>query len=329
MTQLDILVAGATGYVGRDVTRELTARGHRVTALVRPSSPALGDAVVDGALEGAARLPYDEDGLAKLARVDTVISCIASRTGVARDAWEVDYQRNLALLELAKRNGATRFILLSAICVQKPRLAFQFAKLKFETALAESGLDYAIIRPTAYFKSLAGQIGRLQDGKPYLMFGDGALTACKPISTADLARFIAEAVESEQAANTILPIGGPGDAITPREIGQMLFELANLAPKFRAVPPAMFRMASGLLTPLGWVIPPLQAKAELARIGHYYATESMLVWDAANERYDAAQTPSFGSDTLREFFAQALTGGLAGQELGAQRIFSKTSGEDV
>ncbi len=55
--------------------------------------------------------------------------------------------------------GAQHFVLLSAICVQKPLLEFQRAKLKIETELqSQNDLTYAIVRPTAFFKSLGGQV---------------------------------------------------------------------------------------------------------------------------------------------------------------------------
>jgi len=80
----------------------------------------------------------------------------------------VDYQAHLFALEAAKAVGVQQFVLLSAICVQKPLLAFQKAKLAFESALIESGVTYSIVRPTAFFKSLAGQLARVQKGKPFL-----------------------------------------------------------------------------------------------------------------------------------------------------------------
>ena len=224
-------------------------------------------------------------------QVDTVISCLASRTGVRDDAWAVDYRANSNLLRAAEANGVRQFVLLSAICVQKPQLEFQRAKLAFEQELIDSTLAWTIVRPTAFFKSLSGQIPRVRQGKPFLLFGDGRGTACKPISEADLARFIVDCVDDRSRDNTIQPIGGPGDAITPREQGELLFRLAGKPATFRSVPVGMFAVASALLTPLGYVVPSLGAKAELARIGRYYATESMLLWDSEAERYDAAATP--------------------------------------
>jgi divinyl chlorophyllide a 8-vinyl-reductase len=61
----------------------------------------------------------------------------------------------------------------------------------------------------------------------------------------------------------------------------------------------------------GRVAPPLAAKAELARIGRYYATESMLVLNPATGRYDAAATPSTGTETLFDFYAAILAGAPA------------------
>lgn len=55
-------------------------------------------------------------------------------------------------------------------------------------------------------------------------------------------------------------------------------------------------------------LPPLAAKAELAKIGRYYATESTLVLDPATGRYDAAATPSTGVQTLFDSCAQLVRG---------------------
>jgi divinyl chlorophyllide a 8-vinyl-reductase len=66
---------------------------------------------------------------------------------------------------------------------------------------------------------------------------------------------------------------------------------------------------------------PPQDAAEFGRIGKYYATESMLVWDEAKGVYDADATPEYGIDTLEAFFKKAVTEGLAGQELGDQAVF--------
>ncbi len=285
-----IVLAGASGTIGRAVSSALDLDGHEVTCISRAD---FADAET---LTGAV----------KRAKPDTVISCIASRSGSPKDAQAVDYQANVDLLAAAKRAGARHFILLSAICVQRPRLAFQHAKLAFEAELQSSGIDWTIVRPTAFFKSLSGQVGRVRRGKPFLLFGDGKLTRCKPIGDGDLARFIAECVTDPGRRNRVLPIGGPGPAVSPSEQGEMLFALTGQEPRYRSIAPALFKGASRVLSLVAPFSEWFAEKAEYARIAHYYATESMLVLDPETGEYSEDATPEFGSETLRHHYAALL-----------------------
>jgi divinyl chlorophyllide a 8-vinyl-reductase len=253
-------------------------------------------------------------------RFDAVVSCMASRTGAPKDAWAIDHFAHLNVLDAARQSGVVHFVLVSAICVQKPLLAFQQAKLAFEAALIKSGLRYSIVRPTAFFKSLSGQIERVRRGRRFLIFGDGTLTACKPISDDDLADYIAGCLEEESRWNCILPIGGPGEAVTPRQQGEALFALLGQPPRFQSVPVALLDVIIGGLGALGLIVPSVNKKAELARIGRYYATESMLVLDPQTGRYSATATPSTGTQTLFDFYRSVLAGADA-PERGDHAVF--------
>lgn len=318
-----VLVAGASGYIGRVVVRELLARGHGVTCLLR-RPPAADDSAFAGARLLVADLSAPDSLPASAFEEEppeAVISCMATRSGGVKDAWAVEYEANLRLLRAAEALGAKQFVLLSAICVQKPLLEFQQAKLAFEQALMDSKLTWSIVRPTAFFKSLAGQVERVKAGKPFLVFGDGELTACKPISEADLARFIVACLESTEYHNRILPVGGPGPAITPRQQGELLFRLCGQPARFRQLPLGVFDAAIAVLGGLSRMFPPLADKAEFARIGRYYGSESMLLLNPETGRYDADATPSWGSDTLEDFYRRVLQQGMEGQELGEHKLF--------
>ena len=316
-----VLLLGATGTIGRAVARRLLVRGHEAVCVLRHGAAAAG--LPEGALLRHCDIG-DADSLAQYGfrgeRFDAVISCVASRTGAPADAWAIDYGANSKALGAASAAGVDHFVLLSAICVQKPRLAFQHAKLAFETELIASGMAYSIVRPTAFFKSLSGQIDRVRAGKPFLLFGDGTATACKPISDDDLACFIVECLEDEGRRNRILPIGGPGPAITPRAQGEALFALLGRAPRFRHAPVWMMDAIVFVMECAARLMPSLAAKAEFARIGRYYATESMLVLDPTTGRYDADATPSAGADLLFDHYARVLRGEAQTQR-GAHSVF--------
>ena len=301
--------------------RALVRRGHEVVCFVRPRRgpdaltppeefPA-GATVREGDVTDPASVARDGFGLHAGERFDAVVSCMASRTGAPQDAWAVDHRAHVHVLDAARQAGVGHFVLLSAICVQKPRLAFQHAKLAFERRLAGSGVRYSIVRPTAFFKSLSGQVERVRRGKPFLVFGDGALTACKPISDGDLAEYLARCLDDPACWDRVLPVGGPGEAITPWQQGELLFALLGRLPRFTHVPVRLLDAAAGALGALARVAPSplgarLAAKAEYARIGRYYATESMLVWDERAGRYDPGATPAFGRETLAGHYRKLL-----------------------
>ena len=319
-----ILVAGASGYIGRQLVRELVARGCEVTCLLRFSPPGTTrqswKAQELRLVDFASSESITDNGICG-ERYDAVYSCLATRGGGIRDSWHVEYHCNRNLLGAAREAGIPHFILLSAICVQTPRLAFQHAKLAFEQALQASDLRYSIVRPTAFFKSLSGQIGRIKAGKSFLMFGDGEQTACKPISERDLSVFLANCLNDPAAHNAVLPVGGPGPAIMPREQGEMLFRIYDKTPRFTRVPVQLFSAVSALLWPFARLSSTAADKAEFARIGRFYATESMLCIDPDTGQHSAAATPSFGADTLEAFYQRTRHEGLAGQELGEQALF--------
>ena len=313
-----VLLLGASGTIGRATARALIKLGYQVVCLIRPvkdKQSGVVDSSLQKYLDGADIRYCDATDLASLSRdgfatdhFDAVVSCMASRTGTPKDAWLVDYQANLNALQLAKDTGVKHFVMLSAICVQKPLLAFQHAKLAFENELMHSGLTYSIVRPTAFFKSLSGQLQRVKAGKPYLIFVDGKQTACKPISDDDLGDYLAGCLENTNRHNRILPIGGPGPAITPLEQGEYLFKLLGKTPRFKSVPLWLLDAIANVLGLFGKVIPVLAEKAELTKIGRYYASESMLVWDANAQRYDADLTPSHGTQTLFDAYDEWVKG---------------------
>ena len=316
------MLLGATGTIGRATAAALVAQGYDVVCFVRA-----GSSENKGLPEAASVRVGDVTDPASLARdafcgehFDVLVSCLASRTGAPHDAWAIDHAAHVTALAAAQAAGVTQMVLLSAICVQKPLLAFQHAKLAFEEALIASGVTWSIVRPTAFFKSLSGQVERVRRGKPFLVFGDGERTACKPISDRDLATYLVDCIADENRHDRILPIGGPGDAITPRQQGEALFAAAGVAPRFKHVPVRLLDTIIAVLDTAGRVSRVAKNKAELARIGRYYATESMLFWCPFRAVYDPKSTPSTGTDTLLDHYKQ-LIAGTARVDLGDHAVF--------
>ncbi|CAJ1374138.1 unnamed protein product [Effrenium voratum] len=179
-----------------------------------PRSPSLGSS--EGSLGSAspchaAHVVQDQLLASLQKKPEGAVCCLASRSGGRQESFEVDYQATVNCAEAARKAKLQHFVMLSAVCVQRPLLAFQEAKLKAEEELCVEGdMAYSVVRPTAFFKSLVSQVKGVKSGAPFVMFGDGTEVRCKPISEEDLASFIADCFWDPAKKNQILPIGGPG-----------------------------------------------------------------------------------------------------------------------
>jgi divinyl chlorophyllide a 8-vinyl-reductase len=333
--QKTAVVAGATGYIGKSVVRESLRQGYKTIALVRDASKVTnkeGKKLYGDFLEGAELVECDvtdeasltktfEQITAENGKIDAVVSCLASRSGVKKDAYLIDYQATLNCLEAGRACKAGHFVLLSALCVKNPWLQFQQAKLKFEAKLQEqTDMTYTIVRPTAFFKSVSGQLEVVKSGAPFVMFGDGEVTRCNPIAESDLATYMMDSVTDPKRRNAAINLGGPDDPITMKMQGNMLFEATGMEPKYLFAPLFIFDAVINTLQFLANVtqLEGLEDAAETGRIGKYYAVESMLT-EKDDEKY--------GTITLQEHYNRIA---VEGQDYDPYTtMFARARGIDV
>jgi len=306
------VVAGATGYIGKSTVRESVRQGYNTIALVRDLEKienAQGQALYGQYYEGAKLVQCDvcdaealTKTLAEIATenngIEAIISCLASRSGIKKDAYKIDYQATLNCLDAGRDESvkARHFVLLSAYCCKNPWLQFQQAKLKFEAALQDQNdMTWSAVRPTAFFKSVSGQLEVIQSGAPFVMFGDGKVTRCNPISEADLATYLIDCITDKSRENKILNLGGPDEPLTMQTQGEMLYKAVGKEPNFLYAPLWLFDV---IIDSLQWAADTfnsekLENAAETGRIGKYYAVEDMLTTDPSEK---------YGTMTLQEHY---------------------------
>lgn len=135
-----VLVAGSTGFIGRNVVQALVRRNIAVTSLVRPGSTASTEYLNTSRI--AVANPLDRAAIEATYCKEqpcTTICCISSRSGTNSSSWAVDYGAGVNLLRSQAHIGGS-FVLLSAFCCQKPKLQYQFAKLRLENEIKATDL---------------------------------------------------------------------------------------------------------------------------------------------------------------------------------------------
>ena len=283
-----VVIVGATGYIGRGVVAEAVRQGYRVVAVVR----AIRD---DTRFEGAEVVVADVGSPTSMAQVfagkaDVVISCLATRSGLPKDFDDIDYKATLNVLNTAMAAGAKKFVLLSAICVRKPDLPLQLAKLKMEDELMRSGIDYTIVRPTAYFWVFDSQARMIAKGKPAYLIGSGAQAVHNPISREDLATFMVDSITNEERRDRVFVIGGPevpDNIISYRDALGMVFQALGQEPRFVRIPDWAMRALIRVTRFIGLASRRAAVFSGFLNVVYYYMVNDM-------------RAPGYGSMTFRE-----------------------------
>ncbi len=236
-----VLVAGATGTLGRHVCRELKRRGYQTRALVRRAE-ALAEmrGEVDGVFVGDATR---RETLASACEgAHAVVSALGApltldSSGPRAGFREVDLAGNVNLLAEARAAGVTKFVYVSVFGADELRgLEYVDAHEEFVAALRTSRLGHTVVRPTGFFYVFAEIFKMAARGRAFLVGDGGART--NPIHERDVARACADAVRPSTARE--VPLGGP-EVYTRRELTELAFRALGREPKITSLPPGLVR----------------------------------------------------------------------------------------
>ncbi|EAT58535.1 SDR family oxidoreductase [Chlorobium ferrooxidans] len=288
-----VLIAGASGYLGRYAVSEFSKRGYRIRALVRNpekiktagphGEPAIYD-LVDEIVIGDVTDPATIEGVCN--GVDIVFSALGLTAPDPKlTSYDVDHLGNGRILEQAIGQKVSRFIYVSVFNQDKmPEIPTIKAHERFVADLKASGLSWAVIRPNGYFSDMGRFFSMARSGHLF-MVGEGE-KKINPIHGADLAVVCADAADGECRE---IPVGGP-DIYTFRAVMEMAFHACGKSPWITSMP---MWLAEGSLMVTGLFNRNL---ADLLS----FAVEAL--------KFDHV-APAYGSHHLKDFFAGLASAG--------------------
>jgi uncharacterized protein YbjT (DUF2867 family) len=283
-----VLVAGATGYLGRYAVQEFRNRGYRVRALVRNPekfrkpgqflAPSI-DSLVDEVVFADATKPETISGICE--GIDVVFSSLGMiKPDFVHTNFDVDYQGNMNILNEALQSKVKKFVYVSVFDAHRMmNIPNVQAHEKFVRELQAAGIDSAVIRPNGFFSEIGQFVSRARKGFMFWV-GDGYQRQ-NPIHGADLARVCADAVEGSEQE---IEVGGP-EVFTYREMADLACEIAGTRPVLLPLP---FWLADGLVATVGLFNRDVHDVALLA---------------TTLSRMDIV-SPKYGTHRLRDFFMQ-------------------------
>lgn len=241
-----IVVAGATGYVGRHVVAALAAQGHRMRALVRSreraeSPGAFGAPSLQGCVAEWRIVDYSHNET--LENVCQNASRIVSALGVTRQnasPWDIDFLGNLRLLQDAERHELEAFFYVNVVHCDRGTSLTMRSKHAFVESLRRSQVAAQIVNPSGYFSDMTDFLAMARKGFGFTV--DGGRTKINPIHGADLAAFIVEHLTEPSGS---WDVGGP-DIFSYRELEELAFKVAGRQPH-------ILRLRPGTLRPVQWI----------------------------------------------------------------------------
>ena len=242
MKTKSVLVAGATGYLGRHIVKQYMSMGWNVRALVRNSKAARASGLVATELfEGEATNPSTLRGA--MDGVDLVISALGiTRQRDGLSYWDVDYQANANLLADALAANVERFAYVHVLNAHKMQsVPLVAAKQAFVVRLQSAPIKSTVIAPSGFFSDMGDFLNMAEAGRVYL-FGSGHLKL-NPIDGADLADAIAGAIRDER---DYVPVGGP-EVLTQDELAEVAFEAIGKPAKIVHLPDVLRRATLKIL----------------------------------------------------------------------------------
>jgi uncharacterized protein YbjT (DUF2867 family) len=242
-----VLVAGATGYLGRFVVKAFKAKGYWVRALGRSEAKlAPIKELADELFIGEVTDPGSLDGLCD--GIDAVFSSVGitrQKDGLTYN--DVDYQANRNLLTLAEASDVSKYIYVHVLNAEKLKhVVLVQAKQTFVDDLKRSTLDHTVICPTGFFTDMEEVLSMARSGRVYL-FGDGS-SRINPIHGADLAEVCAETLVRPASE---IDVGGP-EVFTYREIAELAFDVVDQREKITCIPKYLVSATVGALR---WLTP--------------------------------------------------------------------------
>jgi uncharacterized protein YbjT (DUF2867 family) len=276
-----VLVAGATGQLGRVIVRRLIDAGVTVRALARSADRL---AAVHAQAEPAAVDLLDLARLTEACRgVDQIVATANNNMGAgATSPSRVDLAAYQNLCAAMRTAGVGRLIYVSyrGVSREAPVDIFRL-KWYIEDAIRRSGVPHVMLRPTAFMdiwidELLAKDIRRK---KIATIFGDGTRVA-NYIAVGDVAEFAVKIVSRPEVVNEAVDAGGPSN-VTQNDLATLVERRLGITAKRRHVPVAMMRLLPPLVRPFN------EVTARLMTLGLYSATlaEPYHEWQTAASRF--------------------------------------------
>lgn len=231
---MNILVTGASGYVGVHILKALQQNGHQVSACIHNKR-----------VIAAKNIPIDfsqmqtlDDWLPHLQDIDVVINSVGIITETRKQRFDdLHYRAPKALFQACEKAGVKRVIQISALGADdKAIVPYHLSKKAADDDLRDMDLDWFILRPSLIYGeggasfALFKKLSRM----PVIMLFDEGQQMLQPVHISDVVATVLRALDYDVTPRQTIDVVGQA-ALSYRQ-WMLLLRGNRFSPVFISVP---------------------------------------------------------------------------------------------
>lgn len=231
---MNILITGASGYVGGHILKALQQNGHQVSACIYKKP-----------VDAARNIPIDfsqmqtpDEWLPHLHNIDVVINCVGIIAETRKQRFDdLHYRAPKALFQACEKVGVKRVIQISALGADdKAIVPYHMSKKAADDALRGMDIDWFILRPSLIYGeggasfALFKKLSRM----PVIMLFDEGQQMLQPVHISDVVATVLRSLDDDVTPRQTIDVVGQA-ALSYRQ-WMLLLRGNRFSPVFISVP---------------------------------------------------------------------------------------------
>lgn len=211
---MNILLTGASGFIGHHILQTLEQQNHKVIACCRSPEKLFFKSENTHILQlNFVDMTDQTDWLPHLQNIDAVINCVGIIAETKRQTFETLHaQVPIALFRAAEQAGVKKIIQISALGADESAISeYHLSKKAADDALKSLAVDWTILQPSIVYGDGAQSMALFHAlaASPVHALIDGGKQLMQPIHVSDITATIIQCLKPEVPVRQTLPLVGP------------------------------------------------------------------------------------------------------------------------
>lgn len=264
---MNILITGATGFIGHAILLALARQGHILTACCRhPEALLIGPENIRPLRLDFTATTQTEQWLPHLQGIDAIINCVGIIAETQQQTFaQLHSQAPIALFTAGAQAGVKKIIQISALGADDPHSAYHLSKHAADEALRGLEVDWFVLQPSVVYgdRAQSSALFHALAALPVQVLPDGGGQLLQPVHVDDVVAAVCQCLTPATSARKTVALVGPAPIAYKDLLAKLRHRLGKPKAWTLALPEAYVLKAASLGKVLG---EPILSKDNIAML---------------------------------------------------------------